>query len=250
MEYCPTDLTKLLKAHPNIDNDVIFKYTYDCILAVHACHKHNIAHCDIKPSNFLIDKYGRVKISDFGLSLIYQDLDPRVAQKWQGTKVFMCPEILHKREYNPMLADIWALGCTIYYIITGCTPFDTRDTRILLHRIENKQYDLQLIKDIRLKYIIQRCLEPEPEKRITIFELLNLEVFKQFGSYTQEQYTNPNIVNTKRGDIIIKPKLSNRKSMFTVHTNSCLKGFSGMRIQLANAPSKSMEHIWFNELVI
>lgn len=115
MEYCPVDLSMILQKQSELDEEILRKYVHDILLAIKACHDRCIAHSDIKPSNFLIDKYGRIKVCDFCFSDVYENCS---CQMYCGTLLFIAPEVLKKQEYNPMKADIWALGVTLYYMAT------------------------------------------------------------------------------------------------------------------------------------
>lgn len=172
MEYCPIDLDRMMKTDPKELDDNLKYYIKGMIMAVKACHDRRIAHCDIKPSNFMLDRYERVKIGDFGLSTLFSG-DPK-CPAFKGTVHFMPPEIFDQEEYSPLAADIWSLGCTIYYVATGVLPFLSQNPRELLFKIANANYSVSNIKDPLLADLIHSCMVLEPRKRATIKELLEM----------------------------------------------------------------------------
>lgn len=126
MEFCPNDLEKLVQNSCKFNEYELQKLTYDVVMAIKSCHDRNIAHCDIKPANFMFDIYGRLKIGDFGFSVF---CDPsKTIKNYKGTKLFMSPEVINKQSHDPFIADIWSLGVTLYYIATSSLPFYSRDS--------------------------------------------------------------------------------------------------------------------------
>lgn len=171
LEYCPNDLEKLL--HESIlKSDEIVKYAHQMICGIKACHDRNIVHGDIKPSNFLIDKYGRLKVCDFGLSTFFKESN--VTQHLKGTLSFIAPEILNGEEANPLKSDIWSLGITLYYMITHRYPYEGIKKEDLINQINNRKFNAKHIKDPLLAEIIMRCLQKDSNKRADISELNEL----------------------------------------------------------------------------
>jgi hypothetical protein len=94
-------------------------------------------HRDVKPSNCFIDPDGTVKVGDFGLSIPV--LAPEVTQPgematFQGTPQFASPEQLRGERLDAR-ADIYAVGATLYYLLTGRPPFEDRDLIALLTKV-------------------------------------------------------------------------------------------------------------------
>jgi len=85
------------------------------------CHKHEIAHRDIKLENILLDNRGIIKIIDFGFSTCIPN-DQKL-KLFCGTPSYMSPEIVSKKEYCGPPADVWALGILLYSCLTGVFPF-------------------------------------------------------------------------------------------------------------------------------
>jgi uncharacterized RDD family membrane protein YckC len=112
----------------------------DIIGGLDAAQAAGVLHRDIKPSNCFIDEDGAVKVGDFGLSIstlardVHHELE---AGAFQGTPQFAPPEQL-RGEPLDIRADIYAVGATLYYLLTGQPPFDARDLRELVSRVTSE----------------------------------------------------------------------------------------------------------------
>ena len=112
----------------------------DIIGGLDAAQAAGVLHRDIKPSNCFVDDDGAVKVGDFGLSIstlardVHHDLETGA---FQGTPQFAPPEQL-RGEPLDIRADIYAVGATLYYLLTGQPPFDARDLRELVSRVTSE----------------------------------------------------------------------------------------------------------------
>jgi serine/threonine protein kinase len=107
------------------------------IAGLEAAEAAGILHRDIKPSNCFIAHDGKVKVGDFGLSISLLPRGvtfPDEAGAFQGTPEFASPEQLRGEELN-VRADIYAVGATLFYLLTGHPPFDGRDPANVVARI-------------------------------------------------------------------------------------------------------------------
>ena len=110
------------------------------IAGLDAAHAAGILHRDIKPSNCFVDRDGTVKVGDFGLSIstLARDVHQRARQTgFEGTPQFAPPEQL-RGEPLDVRADIYAVGATLYYLLTGQPPFDAPDLRELFARVSTE----------------------------------------------------------------------------------------------------------------
>ena len=101
-----------------------------------AAHAAGILHRDIKPSNCFVDRDGSVKVGDFGLSIsaLGREPSPGVSGRFEGTPQFAAPEQL-RGEPLDVRADIYGVGATLYYLLTGLLPFGDRELAGLLTKI-------------------------------------------------------------------------------------------------------------------
>jgi serine/threonine protein kinase len=126
--------------------------------ALQYAHEEGVVHRDIKPENVLLDRKGRVKIADFGLSKLlgHEGPEPILTQTHQvmGTLRYMAPEQMQGTKSVDHRADIYSLGVVFYELLTGEVP---------MGRFEPPSQRVQV--DVRLDEVVLRSLEREPTKR-------------------------------------------------------------------------------------
>src|SRR5262245_59843799 len=149
----------------------------DVIGGLDAAQSAGILHRDIKPSNCFVDQDGAVKVGDFGLSISTLARDVRGvldadSSGFQGTPQFAPPEQL-RGEPLDVRADIYAVGATLFYLLTGRAPFDARELRELFARVTNEPAvsPRRLRRDIPapLAHVVLQCLEKTPDRRPTSY---------------------------------------------------------------------------------
>lgn len=89
---------------------------------------HNTVHCihrDLKPENILITEFGHVMLSDFG-TITNRDNDNVSQKSICGTILYLAPEAIQGETITDAV-DIWAIGCILYLLFTGCFLFEGED---------------------------------------------------------------------------------------------------------------------------
>ncbi len=131
MEYVEgTDLTKLVQSRGPLAVPQACDYVRQAALGLQHAAEQGLVHRDVKPSNLLVTPRGQVKVLDLGLALLKGDAgaegDGRVTQHGLvlGTPDFLAPE----QARNPLgvdtRADVYALGGTLYFLLTGRPPYE------------------------------------------------------------------------------------------------------------------------------
>lgn len=100
-----------------------------------AAHQQGIVHRDIKPANLLQDTDGTLKIGDFGIARFVDDPSGALTSTGQivGTSLYLAPERALGQPAGPA-ADVYALGCVLYQLLTGRPPFQADTAVAILHQ--------------------------------------------------------------------------------------------------------------------
>jgi len=159
----------------------------DIIGGLDAAQAAGILHRDIKPSNCFVDADGAVKVGDFGLSISTLTRDVRhelATAGFEGTPQFAAPEQL-RGEPLDVRADIYAVGATLYYLLTGRPPLDAPDLRELASKVasEKPASPRVLRRDIPrgLAAVVLRCLAKAPAGRPQSYAEL-ADLLRPYGS--------------------------------------------------------------------
>lgn len=148
------------------------------IAGLEAAQAVGILHRDVKPANCFLDAEGTVKIGDFGLSISAAargDTHLTVQGTFLGTPAFCSPEQLRGEELN-LRSDMYSVGVTLFYLLTGRTPFDAKNMVQLLSNVleqpapSPRTFRPQLAPG--LAKAILRCLEKQPGERFRTYDEL------------------------------------------------------------------------------
>uniref|UniRef100_A0A8C7NLB9 Ttk protein kinase n=1 Tax=Oncorhynchus mykiss TaxID=8022 RepID=A0A8C7NLB9_ONCMY len=164
-------------------------YWKNMLEAVQTIHKHGIVHSDLKPANFVIVN-ASLKLIDFGIAnRIQPDVTSIMKDSQVGTLNYMPPEAIKDSSSQPGKArfkistkgDVWSLGCIMYFMTYGKTPFQTITNQITkLHAIIDPTHEIEFpdIAEKDLLDVLKRCLVRNPRERISIAELLEHSYLK------------------------------------------------------------------------
>lgn len=134
-------------------------------------HELGMVHRDVKPGNILVTPEGHAKVSDIGLATwsMSPENDPR-AGKIVGTADYLSPEQIQTPKSVGPLSDIYSLGCTLYYAVTGKVPFPGGDSRSKCRRHceQTPWHPRKFAPDLSEEFVdvIADMMEKDPARRI------------------------------------------------------------------------------------
>jgi serine/threonine protein kinase len=173
VEYVPgVDLRKLVRSQGPLTQQQAASVILQAARGLEHAHKRGLIHRDIKPGNILVTSEGIAKVSDLGLAGFMNDAanDPR-AGKVVGTADYLAPEQIHSPANVTFLADIYSLGCTLYYAVCGKVPFPggTAREKARRHLDETPWHPRRFNPDLNEEFIdvVADMMEKDPKSRIS-----------------------------------------------------------------------------------
>ncbi|GAB4860211.1 CBL-interacting serine/threonine-protein kinase 11 [Ancistrocladus abbreviatus] len=172
--------------------DLSRKYFQQLISAVGYCHSRGVYHRDLKPENLLVDENGDLKVSDFGLSAVKDQVKADgLLHTLCGTPAYVAPEILTKKGYDGAKVDVWSCGIILYVLTAGYLPFNDPNLMAMYKKIYKGEFRCPKWMSCDLKRFLSRLLDTNPNTRITIDEITRDPWFRK-GGYKeikiQEEY--------------------------------------------------------------
>ena len=141
---------------------------YQVARALKYAHAKNIVHRDVKPSNIIIDRLGRVKVMDFGLAKLGGKTRLTKTDTILGTVNYMSPEQA-RGETVDHRTDIWSMGVVFYEMLAGMSPFKATNEAALIHKIIYESVpDLKNLSPdapAQLRAIVARAMTRDRDKR-------------------------------------------------------------------------------------
>lgn len=163
-----------------LKEDEARKYFQQLINAVDYCHSRRVFHRDLKPENLLLDANGSLKVSDFGLSALPQQVrDDGLLHTTCGTPNYVAPEVINNKGYDGAKADLWSCGVILFVLMAGFLPFEESNLVALYKKIFKADFTCPSWFSSSAKKLIKRILDPNPSTRITIAEVIENDWFKK-----------------------------------------------------------------------
>ncbi len=156
--------------------------------ALHEAHALGIIHRDLKPANLFLARRSSggevLKVLDFGVAKsVHPDIEAGLgstsAATLVGSPLYMAPEQLSPGRAIDPRADLWAVGCTLYQVLTGKTPFEGNDLVELMYSIQTRPHVplAQLRPGLDdVSALVDECLAKEPHRRPSVAEALKRRV--------------------------------------------------------------------------
>ncbi|KAK4421151.1 CBL-interacting protein kinase [Sesamum alatum] len=167
-------------AKGRLKEDAGRKYFQQLVAAVDFCHSRGVYHRDLKPENLLLDEFGNLKVSDFGLSaLIDSKRQDGLLHTTCGTPAYVAPEVINKRGYDGEKADIWSCGVILFVLLAGYLPFHDSNLMEMYRKISKGEFKCPQWFPPEVKKLLSRILDPNPSTRITVSRIMENSWFKK-----------------------------------------------------------------------
>ncbi|XXG68342.1 hypothetical protein AAC387_Pa06g1451 [Persea americana] len=182
-----------------LKEDEARKYFQQLINAVDYCHSRGVFHRDLKLENLLLDARGVLKVSDFGLSALPEQVrENGMLYTTCGTPNYVAPEVINNKGYDGAKADLWSCGVILFVLMAGYLPFEESNLMSLYKKIIKADFTCPTWFSTSAKKLIKRILDPKPLTRITVPEIIENEWFKkgyQPPTFDTSEVTNLDDVN-------------------------------------------------------
>ncbi|MGL4943012.1 MAG: protein kinase domain-containing protein [Thermoguttaceae bacterium] len=175
-----TNVRDIVDAYGTFAVPQAVNYIIQIAHAIHHISLHGVVHRDVKPSNILITPNGRAKLIDMGLARL---LDPSSSQHdltasgvTLGTFDYISPEQARDPRSADIRSDIYSLGCTFFFMLTGRPPFPdgTVLQKLLQHQGDDPPSLHEFVPDIppEIVHVVQKMMAKDPRQRYQTPQLL------------------------------------------------------------------------------
>ncbi|KAF5728730.1 putative CBL-interacting serine/threonine-protein kinase [Tripterygium wilfordii] len=167
-------------AKGRLKEDIARKYFQQLIGVIDFCHSRGVYHRDLKPENLLLDEKGNLKISDFGLSALWESRrQDGLLHTTCGTPAYVAPEVINKRGYDGAKADMWSCGVVLFVLLAGFLPFQDSNLMQMYRKITKGEFKCPNWFPPEVKKLLSRILDPNPSSRINVCKLVENSWFKK-----------------------------------------------------------------------
>ncbi|MCT2581640.1 serine/threonine-protein kinase [Actinophytocola gossypii] len=168
MEHLPsTSLSRVLDDKGALPPQEVARIGAEAAAALASAHAAGVVHRDVKPANILVGDNGTVKITDFGVSRVVEDVTGTSTGTFVGSPAYLAPEVAQGRDVT-FPGDVYSLGATLYTAVEGNPPAGKSDNpMLLLHRIASGSVEPPT-KAGPLTDILLRLLHADPDQRPTM----------------------------------------------------------------------------------
>ncbi|KAJ8533894.1 hypothetical protein K7X08_007218 [Anisodus acutangulus] len=183
--------TKVTKGR--FSEDLSRRYFQQIISAVDYFHSRGMYHRDLKLENLLLDENWDLKVTDFGLSAVSDQIRPDgLLHTLCGTPAYVAPEILEKKGYDGAKVDIWSCGIILFVLNAGYLPFTDSNLMAMYRKIYKGEFRCPKWTSHGLKMLLTRLLDTNPETRISIEQIRNdpwfRKGYKEVKSYLDDEF--------------------------------------------------------------
>lgn len=163
------------KSQRRISRETKIGFFKQIVEGVKYLHAQSVVHRDLKLSNLLLNDDMKINICDFGLAMRVQS--NKSQRTVCGTVNYMAPEVAGNKPYNPVLADLWSLGCLLYSLLTNGRAISDKDFKSNLRKLDRHSRNM-------IKLLLNSA---NPQDRPSCSVLLTHPLFFQFQKVPRSQ---------------------------------------------------------------
>lgn len=204
------------------------RYFQQLVSALKFCHENGVVHRDVKPQNLLLDEQGNLKISDFGLSALPEQLRDGLLHTSCGTPAYSAPEVMTCRSgggYDGGKADAWSCGVILFVMLSGFLPFDDSNLGAMYRKIRRREFQIPDWVSKPVRFLIYHLLDPNPKTRMSIDALMQNPWFKKS---LQLKQGNGNLLQSMRDYRMGKERGIGEMNAFDIISMSSGLNLSGL----------------------
>lgn len=230
------------KPERHFEPDEIIEWIKQICEALDYAHTESqVIHRDLKPGNILIDERGRVRIADFGIARSLADSRSRISMDSSGTPSYMSPQQARGKPPSP-LDDVYALGATIYDLLTTRPPFYTGEVIFqVMHETAPSMAERR--KELKLsgqplpavwEEVVAECLAKDGNKRPQSAKA----IYQRLSGHSQDKPKVAEPANDKQAVPVTPPKTSGKSALWPALAAVLILAALGAWYFLKPAPSR------------
>jgi serine/threonine protein kinase len=208
------DLGKLIREKGPLQSSEALLIVRQAANALQAAHTAGIVHRDVKPSNLLLTETGDVKLLDLGLARVADDVTGETTTTGSifGTPDYMAPEQWDDVRSVDYRADIYSLGCTLYFLLAGYAPFSGDQYR-------SPSSKMKAHIDAAIPALPERCEDPEGLVFALVSKMMAKKADHRYATASQIVQVIDNIAVPKAGNSEPElPKIITREGQYSGDT--------------------------------
>lgn len=181
MEYLEGKTMREVLAERRLSPEEVMSIAPMVCEALGYAHRQGIVHRDVKPDNIFVLQNGNIKVADFGIAKMIRVSDRTHTDVIMGTPNYIAPEVILGRPYDHRV-DIFALGVTLYEMLSGRRPFDAENDFAIIYRVATEEPAAlsELVEGLppTLERAVHHALQKEPSLRYASMEELKADLMK------------------------------------------------------------------------
>ena len=255
MEYCISeDLSNHLFPDKNFNylEKVIKTISTELLLGLKELHSNGIIHCNLKPSNVLIDEHGNVKICDFKKALHVNTMTiADIRRNKRGlSPCYTAPEIFTDEGTFSFKSDLWALGCIMYEMASGEVPFKDEILHGLIKKILNNEPNYNNKKftaySLDFQNVVKCLLQKDTNQRVSWGDIEKMPFWDFSNDTNNNNNNNSTYDNTHKHEAYSSKTYSHNtsqiKSSGNLPYNVSIKNTYSLSTTITNVYNKSLSN--------